>query len=83
MLSRKVSLYCNVRTFEYKVLNNVLYLNKKLFIFGKLPSSLWSFSKQTDEAILNLFYEFNVAKQLWNGLDLFFNDCLHLSQLLL
>ena len=34
ILPRKVSLDCNVRSLQYKVLNNVLYLNKKLFIFG-------------------------------------------------
>ena len=36
ILPGKVSLDCNVRSFQYKVLNNDLYLNKKLFIFGKL-----------------------------------------------
>ena len=35
ILPRKVSLDCNVRSFQYKVLNNVLYLNKKLFILEK------------------------------------------------
>ena len=49
---RKAPLDCNVRSFQYKVLNNVPYLNKKLLIFGKLPSSLCSFCKQVDETIL-------------------------------
>ena len=57
ILSRKVSLDCNVRSFQYNVLNNVLYLNKKAFIFGKSPSSLCSFCKQIDETIPHLFYE--------------------------
>ena len=79
---QKVSLDCNVRSFQYKVLNNVRYLNKRLFIFGKSPSSLCSFCKQANETILHLFYECNITKELWNRLDLFFNDCFHLPQLL-
>ena len=82
ILPRKVSLDCNVRSFQYKVLNNVLYLNKKLFIFGKSPSSLCSFCKQANEAILNLFYKCNITKELQNRLILFFNDCFRLPQLL-
>ena len=57
-------------------------LNKKLFIFGKTPSSLCSFYKQADETILHLFYKCNITKELWNSLDLFFNDCFHPPQLL-
>ena len=83
ILPRKVSLDCNVRSFQYKVLNNILYLNKKLFIFGKSPPYFCSLCKQTDETILlHLFYECNITKELWNILDLFFNDCFHIPQLL-
>ena len=74
-----------IYTLPWKVsidLNNVLYLNKKLFIFGKPPSSLYSFCKQADETIPQLFYECNIKKKLRNRLDLFFNDCFHLPQLL-
>ena len=39
------SLDCYVRSFYYKVLNNVLYLNKKLFIFGKSSPPLCCFAK--------------------------------------
>ena len=81
ILPWRVSLDCNVRSFQYKVLNNVLYLNKKLFIFGKSPSSLCSLCKQADQTILRLFYECNITKESWNKY-LFFNDCFHLLQLL-
>ena len=63
ILARKVSLDCNVRSFQYKVLNNVLYLNKKMFFFGKSPSSLCSFCKQADQTILHLSYECNIMKE--------------------
>ena len=57
LLSRKISLDCYVRSFQYKVLNNVLYLNKKLFIFGRSSSPLCSFFKNFDKTIFHLFYE--------------------------
>ena len=82
ILPRKVSLDYNVRSFQYKVFSNILYLNKKIVIFGKTPSSLSSFHKQPDETILHLFYERNITKELWKRLDLFFNDCFYVPQLL-
>ena len=36
---QKASLDCYVRSFQYKVLNNVLYLNKKAFHFWKVTFS--------------------------------------------
>ena len=81
-LPRKVSIDCNVRSFQYKVLNNILYLNKKLFIFGKSPSSLCSYCKEADETVLHLFSECHVTKELWKRLNLFFNGSLCLPELL-
>ena len=40
VLSRKVTLDCNVRSLQQKILNNVFYINNKLFIFGKTLYSL-------------------------------------------
>ena len=55
------------RSFQYKILNNVLYLNKK-------TSSLCPFCKLSDEAVLHLFYECNIILNLWNELVLFFEN---------
>ena len=77
---RKVSLDCKVKSFQCKVLNNVFIETKKLFIFGKTPSFVCLFCKQADETIHHLFYEYNITKDLWNRLDLFFNDCFHPPQ---
>ena len=62
------------RSFQYKILNNVLYLNKKLFTFRKLMSPLCPFCKLSDETVLHLFYECNIILNLWNELDLFFEN---------
>ena len=72
---RKVSLDCYISSFQCKVLNNVLYLNKKLFIFGK---SSCLFCKNVDETILHLFYECDITKALRKSLISFFDKSLNL-----
>ena len=62
------------RSFQYKILNNVLYLNKKLFTFRKSTSPLCPFCKLSDETVLHLFYECNIILNLWNELVLFFEN---------
>ena len=81
LLLRKTSLDCYVKSFQYKVLNNVLYLNKKLFIFGKPSSPLCSFCKTADETIFHFFYECDITKELWESLVSFFDKCLNLPYL--
>ena len=47
-----------VLVFQYKLLSNVLYLNKMLFKFGKIDSPLCSFYKMIDKSSLHLFYKY-------------------------
>ena len=42
MLPRLVTHNAYMRSFQYKILNNILYLNKKLHIFGIKSSPLCS-----------------------------------------
>ena len=74
LLPRLVTLDSYSRSFQYKILNNVLYLNKKLFKFRKLTSPLCPFCKLSDETVLHLFYECNITLNLWNELVLFFKN---------
>ena len=71
------SLDCYVRSFHYKVLNNVLYLNKKLH-FWKVISSSMLFYKNADETILNIFNKCNITKELRISLISFFDKCWNL-----
>ena len=50
--------------FQYKLLNNVFYLNKMLFRFSKVDSCLCSFCKTVDETPHHLFYSCTKAKLL-------------------
>ena len=70
-LPRLVTLDSYSRSFQYKILINVLYLNKNLFTFRKSTSLLWPFCKLYDKTVLHLFYECDVVQNLWNELDLF------------
>ena len=80
LLPRIITLDCYARSFQYKILNNILYLNKKLFLFGKSTSSLCSYCKQHDETVLHLFYTCVLTKELWSHLCLHFENDLILPQ---
>ena len=62
-------------SFQYKILNSALYLNKKLFTFRKLTSPLCPFCKLSDETVFHLFYEYNITLNLWNELFLYVMLC--------
>ena len=74
LLPRLVTLDIYSRSFQYKILDNILYLNKKLSTFRKLISPLFSFCKFSDETVLQLFYECDVIQKLWNDLTLLFEN---------
>lgn len=57
LLIKKVS-----RPQIYKLLNNVLSLNKMLFRVGKINSSLFFFCKMGDEIPFLLFYDFKKTR---------------------
>ena len=65
LLPRKVSNDSNLRMFQYKTLNNILYLNKQLFIFNKKDTKLCSYCKLQDESINHIFVECKYAIKLW------------------
>ena len=60
MLPRIVAKDSRLRLFPYKLLNNVLYLNKMLFRFGKI----YFFCKMTEQTPTYLFYNFTITKLL-------------------
>ena len=54
--------------FQYKILNNILYLNKQLFIFNKKDTKLCSYCKLQDETTNYIFVECKFAIKLWSDL---------------
>ena len=69
---RKATANSHLRCFNYKIINNVLYLNNKLFQFVKTQSPLCSFCHTEAETTPHVFHKCSVTKILWNQLLLFF-----------
>ena len=74
ILPRVVTINSFQRNFQYKILHNILYLNKMLFTFGKTKTPLCSFCYSYDETIKRIFLECICVKQLWNHLRLFLTN---------
>ena len=54
-LPRITTIESSLRTFQYKILNNILYLNERLFKFNMVESPLCSLCNQASESVLHLF----------------------------
>ena len=81
MLPRLITYNTYMRSFQYKILNNVLFLNKKLHTFGIKPSPLCSFCNLYDEIPYHIFYECDRVKCLWSDLVQCFQNNLILPTL--
>ena len=64
--------------FQYKLLNNVLYLNNRLFRFKKVDSPLCSYCNEEEETPLPLFHSCLKSKQLWNKLRQYFSQFINI-----
>ena len=71
MLPCVVTKDSRLRVFQYKLLNNVLYLNKMLFMILKIDSRLCSFFKMIDETSLHFFYNCTKIKHFCDRLKEF------------
>ena len=76
-LPRIATLETNICIFQYKLLNNVLYLNKKLFQFGIISQSKCSFCELYGETPLHN----TAAQNVWNRLRLYLLEKLALPVL--
>ena len=65
ILPRLLTLDSRLRAFQYKVLHNVLYLNKQLFKFQKVNSPLCSFCNQKEETAVHIFKSCPITRVLW------------------
>ena len=74
MLPRIVTKDSRLQVFQYKILNNVLYINKMLFRFGKIDSSLCSFCKMIEETPLHLVHNCIKTKLFWDQLKDFISN---------
>ena len=75
LLPRVLTKNASLSAFQYKVLNNVLYLNLKLFQFKLSTTSLCSYCNQHTEIAQHLFSKCNKVISLWAEINFYFvND---------
>ena len=82
LLPRKDTYNTYLRSFHYKILNSILYLNVKVYTSKLADSPLCSFSKHEDETTLHIFYSCNSTRRLWSQFKLFLEPNLLLPYLL-
>ena len=81
LLPRLVTKNTYLRSFQYKILNNILYLNKKLFIFGLKASPLCSFCQEDEETTIHLFSNCDNPRRLWLQIKVHFSHFIDLPLL--
>ena len=72
MLPQKTAYNTYLRSFQYKILHNIHFLNQKLFIFWFEASFLCLFGSLEDEISLHLFLDCHTVKPLRTQSDNFF-----------
>ena len=68
LLPRRVILDTNLRMFQYKLLNNLLYLKHLLFSFKKVDSPLCSYCNEEEETPFHLFHSCLKTNEFCNKL---------------
>ena len=64
-----VTLETKVREFQYKLLNNIVFTNDKLFKFKMIDSPLCDFCQTEVESLEHLFFHCDVTKIFWKSLS--------------
>ena len=81
LIPRRPTIESYTRSFQYKIINNALFLNKKLFNMRYVESPACSFCNQDDESLIHFFCECHVTRKLWKDLQKFFATSLRLPEL--
>ena len=74
MLPRQATIESSLSSFQYKILNNILYLNEKLFKFKVVDSPLCSLCETENESVLHLFCTCAVTSNLLKQFKLWVSD---------
>ena len=74
MLPRLTMIESSLRSFQYKILNNILFLNERLYKFNVVTSPLCSLCKEKNESVSHLFCYCQETRRLWHQLQKWFPD---------
>ena len=62
-----VTVETKIREFQYKLLNDIVYTNDKLFRFKMIESPLCTFCQKEDESLEHLLFYCNVTENVWHA----------------
>ena len=65
LLPAGVTLDTKIRMFQYKILNNILYVNQRLYHMNLVESPFCSLCKREIESISHLFRKCEFSTRLW------------------
>ena len=57
-----------IRMFQYKILNNILYLNRRLYLMKKVESPLCSMCGMEVETLAHIIIHCKYSKKLWKDI---------------
>ena len=81
LIPRTVTTNTFMRCFQYKILNNVLFLNKHLAAWGLADSTLCSFCNIENETTTHIFAGCEVTQSLWSDFKVFLENKIELPPL--
>ena len=65
----KATIYTKLRSFQFKIIHNILYTNEKLHKIGYSDTSSCTFCKKNTETLLHLFVDCENIRPLWNQIS--------------
>ena len=65
LLTHEVAFEPYLKPFQYKVLNSILFTNKKLCKIGYIQDDKCSLCKTDSESLFHIFFECRHTKQFW------------------
>ena len=78
MLPRITTIDPTLRYFQYKILNNILYLNERLYKIKVVESPLCSLCEKQNESVIHLFCTCILTQSLWQQLTLWLQESITL-----
>ena len=81
MLPRKVTIDTSTRIFQYKILNNILYLNNRLYKMTITENPLCSLCGDDLETILHFLCHCSITQNLWTQMQNWLSNILDIPEL--
>ena len=65
VLAKSVALETFVQCFQFKILNDILFLNTRLAKIGRIQSDLCTFCQTSRETLEHFFYQCSFSTEFW------------------